>query len=69
MRPDSVFVANFLEGENDYEKTEWVYPDCISYTVASMRTLITEQGLIYCPYVYAHPVSVTWMLIFAPGGE
>jgi SAM-dependent methyltransferase len=69
MGPGSLFVANYIHGEKDYEGKHWVYPECVPYTEATMRGLVTEQGLGFSPFAYHHPGGATWILIFPPNAS
>jgi SAM-dependent methyltransferase len=49
MKQDAVFVANFLQGDSDYQGDEWVYPDCCSYTFGFFESLARKHGLRCAP--------------------
>lgn len=40
-----VLVANFLEGDEDYTGTEWVYPGCCRYTLGFFERAAARHGL------------------------
>ena len=69
MKPTSVFAATFCEGDDSYTGTEWVYPDCVTYTPDLMRQLAAESGLVCKPIGWPHPNRQTWMLIVDPSNE
>jgi hypothetical protein len=66
MQPTSVFVATFVEGEKDYSGTTWVYPECVTYTMACMTELAEESGLALKPVDWPHPNRQTWILMAFP---
>lgn len=63
MKPESIFVATFVEGLQNYTGKKWVYPGTICYTMKHMMNLIEEQGLICQRFCYPHPNMQTWLLI------
>ncbi len=66
MKPTSIFVANFVEGEHNYTGDEWVYPGGSTYTMAHMTHLVEEQGLVCKPLHWPHPVGLKWIVIVRP---
>ena len=67
MRPGGVWAATFVTGSSDYEGREWVYPDCVTYTVERMTRLAAESGLDANLIDWPHPNGQTWMLLTRPG--
>lgn len=63
MKPESLFLANFFEGEEDYPGDEWYYPDCVTYTTERMIALANEQGFRCYPLAWPHPNGQTWVAI------
>ncbi len=66
MTRTSLFVANFAEGEQNYEGDEWVYPGCSHYTMDYMIRLVEGQGLRCTPIQWPHPIGLSWVLIYRP---
>lgn len=63
MQPESIFVATFVEGKQNYSGKKWVYPGCVSYTYDYMKFLIEHIGM-YCQKIdYPHPNMQTWIAI------
>lgn len=64
MNENSVFIATFLQGEENYEGNEWVYPEVVSYTFDLIKSLIESTGL-KCEIVpeWIHPNRQTWLKI------
>lgn len=69
MKLTSIFAATFVEGEQDYEGNEWVYPGCVTYTLERMMHLAKEQGLVCQPIGWPHPNQQTWVAIVDPENE
>ncbi|MDH5681657.1 MAG: class I SAM-dependent methyltransferase [Spirochaetota bacterium] len=70
MKPESVFVATFFIGEENYEGDEWVYPGRTTYTMEKMTQMIEEEGLICKKTNWPHPHGQTWIAVLmksAPG--
>ena len=63
MKPKSIFVATFVEGEQNYKGTEWVYPGCVTYTYNYLEFLIQRRGMCCARIDYPHPNMQTWILI------
>ena len=67
IRPAGVWAATFVNGSSDYEGQEWVYPDCVTYTVERMKRLASESGLDANLIDWPHPNGQTWLLLTRPG--
>lgn len=63
LAPQGVMAATFVKGAADYEGKDWVYPDCVIYTVGKMRGLAAALGLTAEPINWPHPNGQTWLLI------
>ncbi len=63
MKENSIIVATFSQGEENYSGEEWVYPPCVFYTIEKMKDLAGEQDL-YCNIIeWPHPDEQKWMLV------
>ncbi len=70
MGPQSQFVANFGQGDEDYQGEEWVYPGVINYTLEHMQELVERVGMVGRTISWPHPAGgLTWMVITQPGHE
>jgi hypothetical protein len=67
MRPTGIWVATFVKGSSDYQGREWVYPDCVTYTVEQMKRLAAESGLEANIIDWPHMNGQTWLLLTWPG--
>jgi hypothetical protein len=63
LAPDGVMAATFVKGLNDYGGRDWVYPDCVTYTLVRMQGLANVHGLIAEAIGWPHPNGQTWLLI------
>lgn len=63
MKPKSLFVATFIEGEKSYVGNEWVYPENVTYTLSCMKTMAGECGLILEPLEWPYPGQQTWVVM------
>jgi hypothetical protein len=66
MNEICIFVATFMQGEEDYTDDEWVYPNCSTYTMDCIVSLVKEQNLICKPLDFYHPSRQTWIAIVSP---
>ncbi len=63
MKPTSLFAATFVQGETNYEGQNWVYPECVTYTLEHMQRLAREHGLNCTPIRWPHPNNQTWLIL------
>mgnify|MGYP000057314507 CR=1 FL=1 len=66
MHPQSLFVATFVEGPENYRGTEWVYPGVVTYTQTHLQDLAAEHGLALKLLHWPHPNNQTWAVIAFP---
>ena len=66
MSNKGVFVATFMEGNQNYPGKRWVYPGCVTYTMEHMRKLVEDLGLAVERLNVPHPSRQIWMRISAP---
>ncbi|WP_353686688.1 class I SAM-dependent methyltransferase [Thermodesulfovibrio sp. 3462-1] len=69
MKPTSLFVATFMEGNDDYKGNKWVYPGCVTYTLNTIYKMCGEYGLNCKKIDYPHPNGQTWIVIHFPENE
>lgn len=67
LHEGSVLIATFLEGEQDYAGESWVYPECVSYTFATVRALVQEAGLECRRLLWPHPAGQVWIAVMRRG--
>jgi len=63
LATEGVMAATFVTGANDYGGSNWVYPDCVTYTLVKMQRLANELGLVAEAVDWPHPNGQTWLLI------
>jgi SAM-dependent methyltransferase len=69
MNSNSIFVATFIEGEENYTDDDWAYPDWVTYRMDYMIELAKEQELVCKPIDFWHPSRQTWIAIVNPKNE
>jgi SAM-dependent methyltransferase len=65
LAEDGALVATFLPGDEDSPSKGWVYPECVSYTPATLGRVATEASLQFELLDWKHPRQ-TWALFAAP---
>jgi len=63
MKRNAVFVATFIEGDENYDGEGWVYPENITYTLYRIKELAQECGLICNQLDWAYPGQQTWIVM------
>jgi hypothetical protein len=66
MHTESLFLATFLEGDENYASNEWSYPDGAYYTRPFMFSLVSEAGLIAHRLPWRQVGGQTWIAIARP---
>jgi SAM-dependent methyltransferase len=66
MKPTSVFAATYMEGDQNFGGTEWVYPKTTTYTLARMKEIASSAGLRCVPIGWPHPRSARWVVFCTP---
>jgi SAM-dependent methyltransferase len=63
IKPNTVFAVTFIEGSEDYEGDEWVYPNVVAYKMSTMQALMERFDLCFQPFDWPHPNKHTWLLM------
>ena len=66
MHRQSIFLATYVSGQENYEGREWVYPSCVSYTEERMLQFAADTGLIAIAHPWTHPNDQRWLMIKHP---
>ena len=66
MTPVSIFIATFIKGEENNKSTQWVYPGCVTYTLAFLKELAAQSNLALQELNWPHPNGQTWVLFTDP---
>lgn len=67
MHRASIFVANFSEGESDYQGSQWVYPSFVQYTFGHLAQLAEEASLRCGTINWTRPpAGQTWIILVKP---
>ncbi len=66
LAPNGLFAATFVQGKENYKGTEWVYPDCVTYTMSKIEKLASLAELNVLKVNWDHPNNQTWFLFYHP---
>ena len=61
-----VLVATYLEGPEDYQGKEWVYPGCVYFRRTTIETLAARHGLRFRPLDWRHLHGQKWAVFARP---
>jgi SAM-dependent methyltransferase len=61
LAQDGALIATFLIGEEDSQKTGWIYPDCVNYRPATLQRAAANVNLRFEILDWKHPRQ-TWAL-------
>jgi SAM-dependent methyltransferase len=62
LKPDGIIAVTFQEGRPDFGGNGWVYPDCVSYRVSTIKHFAEEAGLYVIRIPWFNP-RVGWYLL------
>ncbi len=68
MKDQTIFAANFLVGDQDYQGSEWVYPGTVPYRHQTIVNMAEKAGLT-CVGVNGFHLALSWYLFATPGME
>ena len=63
LEPDGIFLATAYLGDDDYAGTEWVWPGCVAFRLATFEAIAEEAGLGVQVLDWPHPNGQVWMAI------
>lgn len=69
MKSASVFAATYMQGNQNFDGSEWVYPNTTTYTQARITEIASAAGLGCVPIAWPHPRGARWVLLCAPENE
>jgi cyclopropane fatty-acyl-phospholipid synthase-like methyltransferase len=69
LSPGGVLLATYFRGEEDYQGSGWIYPDCAFYRPETMKQMVESAGLGWQELDWAHPRNQQWVAIFREGFE
>jgi hypothetical protein len=69
MKPSSLLAASFVEGDADYQGSDWVYPQIVRYRATTIAQLASENGLACRRVEWFHIGGQAWFVFFLPGRE
>ena len=62
LNDKGVFIATFIEGETDYDGTNWVYPGCVEFRFETIKSIAAKNNLQCFKLDFHHPRQ-TWIAI------
>jgi SAM-dependent methyltransferase len=66
LSPSGALAATYLPAETDFAGSGWVYPDCVTFTPASLARVADDAGLTMTALDWWHPRQ-SWALFHRPG--
>lgn len=69
MKPTSIFAATYFEGNENYNGSEWLYPQTTAYTSTRMTEIAFTAGLGCVPIEWPHPRGAKWIVLSNPENE
>lgn len=66
LKPGGMFLATFIQGYENYDGDEWVYPGCVRFTNSFIKKMVRQDGLDCFRTQWQHPNGQTWYVIFHP---
>ena len=69
LKETGIFAASFVEGDEDYAGSEWVYPGVVPFRATTIERLAREAGLECRRLEWFHIGGQTWFAFFHPGME
>jgi len=66
LKPDGVLFATYFFGEEDYQGSGWIYPDCAFYRPETMAALAREVGFSWHFLDWRHPRNQCWVALANP---
>jgi len=62
LNDDGLIVVTFIEGNNEYQGNDWIYPGCVMYRPETIKQFIQQAGLFMQRIPWYHPRQ-TWYLL------
>jgi hypothetical protein len=66
LKVTGALIATFLAGNEDSERSGWVYPECVSYRLGTLQQLANKADLQFQMLDWKHPRQ-QWALFAKPG--
>ena len=63
MEPMGSFLATAYLGESDYTGDNWVYPECISFKLSTIKQMANAVNLNVTRLDWPHPNGQVWMIL------
>lgn len=65
LKPSGALFATFLEGDEDYQGDDWVYPGCVKFRSATLEKAAARHGFRFMLLDWYHPRQ-RWALFARP---
>ena len=62
----SALVATFIFGRENFSGSGWIYPECVSYELDTIKSIASENGYVLNILDWAHPRQ-SWTLLTVQG--
>lgn len=63
MKSTSIFAATYMQGDQNYTGSEWLYPETSTYTPTRMAEIASSADLRCVPIAWPHPRGARWILL------
>lgn len=62
LKKSGILLATYVNGEEDYKGSNWVYPECVKFRKETLLRIAFEAGLNVRVMNWVHPNDQTWIL-------
>ncbi len=69
MTNSSVFLATYIESDQDHEGDDWVYPSVTAYTPGFITATVEDAGLRCTHLAMDHPFDQRWFAVTTRSNE
>ena len=66
LKDSGVLLATFIEGNEDYEGSGWIYPECVEFRQDTIARLARKHDLEFTMLDWFHPRQ-SWCALYKPG--
>lgn len=66
LNDTGVVFATFIESDEDFTGSGWIYPECVEFRQDTIRDVATRHGFLFQVLDWAHPRQ-TWCALYKPG--
>jgi cyclopropane fatty-acyl-phospholipid synthase-like methyltransferase len=62
LKESGLALVTFIKGKTDFDGEGWIYPDCVEFTLSTIRSLATDSNLHIKELPWYHPRQ-TWFVL------